>query len=139
MRILQFSVRGVPAPQGSKRYVGGGRMIESSKKVRPWREAVKWAAIEAMPQGWQKLDGPLVLRVHFYMPRPKAAKGLVACWRTPDLSKLLRSTEDALTDAGVWVDDARVVQANIHKLYEGGENLPGARISVYPWEFAGVS
>jgi Holliday junction resolvase RusA-like endonuclease len=134
MTILQFTVHGIPAPQGSKRHIGRGVMIESSKKVKPWREAVKWAAREAMPMGWQKLDGPIQLRVHFYMPRPKSAKGLVACWRMPDLSKLLRATEDALTDAGVWADDARVVAANIFKLYEDAENLPGARISVYPWE-----
>ena len=34
-------------------------------------------------------------------------------WRpasAPDLSKLLRSTEDALTQAGAWKDDARVVE-----------------------------
>ena len=47
---ITFEVYGQPAPQGSKRHVGGGRMIESSKAVAPWREAVKWAAIEAMTQ-----------------------------------------------------------------------------------------
>ena len=134
MRILQFSVRGIPAPQGSKRHVGGGVMIESSKKVKPWREAVKWAAIEAMPEGWEKLDGPLVLSVGFWMPRPKSAKKAIAAFRMPDLSKLIRSTEDALTDAGVWVDDARVCSIMADKQYETPHCLPGAMISVYPWE-----
>jgi crossover junction endodeoxyribonuclease RusA len=134
MTILQFTVYGIPAPQGSKRHVGGGVMIESSKKVKPWREAVKWAAREAMPAGWQKLDGPLVLSVAFYLPRPKAAKAAIACCKMPDLSKLIRSTEDALTDAGAWADDARVSSIMAEKLYETRDHPPGATISVYQWE-----
>ena len=31
---------GVPAPQGSKRHVGMGRMIESCKALKPWREMI---------------------------------------------------------------------------------------------------
>ena len=33
----RFAVLGLPAPQGSKRHVGEGRMVESSKRVKPWR------------------------------------------------------------------------------------------------------
>lgn len=40
---------GTPAPQGSKRHVGRGVMIESSKNLKPWREAVKYAALAAKP------------------------------------------------------------------------------------------
>lgn len=32
-----FFVAGRPAVQGSKRHVGGGRLIESSRQVGPWR------------------------------------------------------------------------------------------------------
>lgn len=134
MTILQFTVHGIPAPQGSKRHIGDGVMIESSAKVKPWREAVKWAAREAMPAGWAKLDGPLVLSVVFYLPRPKAAKSAVMCHKMPDLSKLIRSTEDAITDAGVWADDARVCSIIAEKQYETAHVTTGARISVYPWE-----
>ena len=31
---------GIPAPQGSKRHVGGGRMIESCKALKPWRDLI---------------------------------------------------------------------------------------------------
>lgn len=134
MSILQFTVHGIPAPQGSKRHIGRGVMIESSAKVKPWREAVKWAALEAMPPGFVKLDGPLVLSVVFYLPRPKSEKKAVACCKMPDLSKLIRSTEDALTDAGVWADDARVASIIAEKRYEATDNPPGAMISVYQWE-----
>lgn len=32
--MIAFSVYGMPGPQGSKRHVGGGRMIESQVAVR---------------------------------------------------------------------------------------------------------
>lgn len=43
--MIKFFVAGVPAPQGSK-VLMRGRMIESSKKLKPWREAVRQAAAE---------------------------------------------------------------------------------------------
>ena len=51
--MLTIKVYGIPGPQGSKKFCGvsksgRGIMVESSAKVKPWREAVKWAAREAM-------------------------------------------------------------------------------------------
>jgi hypothetical protein len=38
----------------------------------------------------------------------------------PDLSKLARSTEDAITEAGLWADDARVSEyARLAKVWPG--------------------
>lgn len=134
--MIEFVVYGIPAPMGSKRHVGNGRMIESSKKVKPWREAVKWAAREAMAAAGiaSPIDAPLVASMTFTMPRPKSApKSRRHADRKPDLSKLIRSTEDALTDAGLIADDARIVMfARAAKVYpgEGADALqsPGARI-----------
>jgi crossover junction endodeoxyribonuclease RusA len=109
-------------------------MKESIARVKPWREAVKWAALEAMGAGFVKFDGPLVLSVVFYLPRPKSEKKAVACCKMPDLSKLIRSTEDALTDACLWADDARVASIIAEKRYETPDKPPGARIAVYAWE-----
>jgi len=118
MRIVVY---GTPGPQGSKRHVGNGIMVESSAKVKPWRLAVKYEAL-AVRAGAPPIDGPVFVRMVFTFLRPKSH------YRTgknahllrddapkqpcvaPDLSKLLRSTEDALTDAGVWRDDSRVVE-----------------------------
>ena len=42
MTSFKFSVNGLEAaPQGSKKYIGKGRMIEVSKRVKPWRELVR--------------------------------------------------------------------------------------------------
>lgn len=138
--MITFSVYGIPGPQGSKRHVGGGRMIESSAKVKPWREAVKWAAREAMTNhgGWTALDGPLVATMVFTLPKPKSAPKTRQTWpdRKPDLSKLIRSTEDALVEAGVIADDARIVAyARAAKVFPGEDlaalESPGCFIEVW--------
>jgi Holliday junction resolvase RusA-like endonuclease len=110
---MKIVVYGQPAPQGSKRFVGlrGGKgvMIESSKAVKPWREAVKHAALDVRADA--PIDEAVVVRMVFTVAKPKSApKRRTWPCRKPDLSKLIRSTEDALTDAGVWTDDARIVQ-----------------------------
>lgn len=138
--MIVIRVYGMPAPQGSKRFVGRsksgrGIVVESSRKVAPWREAVKHAAL-AVLQGAAPLDGPLVAWMHFTLPKPQSAPKRRRTYpdRTPDLSKLIRSTEDALTDAGLWADDARVVRVLASKQYpsegEDALHIPGAVIRV---------
>ncbi|MFJ8345106.1 RusA family crossover junction endodeoxyribonuclease [Streptomyces sp. NPDC094153] len=155
---VSFTVYGLPAPQGSKRHVGNGVMIESSKKVKPWRQDVKQAALDTVQQmpGWTPLDGPLVASMVFTFARPKGH------YRTgrnahllrdsaparphgmPDLSKILRSTEDALKGV-VWADDARVVgYARLGKFYAETDvpdvlSMPGCVIRVWPLDEAVAS
>lgn len=142
-----FTVYGLPAPQGSKRVVGHAKpkpgrkhgralLVESSAKVKPWRAAVELAARRALGELMQ-YDGPLVYRMTFTLPKPKSAPKTRRTWpdRMPDLSKLQRSTEDALTTSGLWADDARVVAGMAFKVYpgEGRRALPqpGAVIEVW--------
>jgi crossover junction endodeoxyribonuclease RusA len=129
---LVFEVIGEPAPQGSKRHVGKGILVESSKKVKPWREAVIWAVREG-PR--VTLDGPIHVGMDFYFRRPKSApKSRQWPDRKPDLDKLVRSTLDALVMGGAITDDARVVCIDAWKFYCGcGEyafDVPGAKILV---------
>lgn len=123
-------VYGSPAPQGSKAFKGTfvgkdgrthGIMAESSKKVKPWRDDVKAAALLAR-DGRAPLDGPLIVRMVFTLPKPASSPKTRRTWpmRKPDVSKLARSTEDALTDAGIWADDARIVEyARLCKVFPG--------------------
>lgn len=133
-RHLLFEVHGIPGPQGSKRHVGGGRMIESSAKVKPWREAVKWACIEANKAG-MRFGGPVHLFVAFCVKKPKSAPKRTRTWpvtrSSGDIDKLMRATCDALTDAGIWGDDSQVVSVITTKDYTAGHlSTPGAIIEV---------
>lgn len=130
MRPVAFTVFGVAAPAGSKRALpAAGRpgarpiVVDDSKRSRPWKREVAQVAGDAM-RGRELLEGPLELHVIFYMPRPKShfgARGLrpsapVFPTVKPDVTKLLRAVEDALTSI-VWRDDAQVVVQRAEKRY----------------------
>lgn len=137
-----ITVYGTPGPQGSKSFKGFRKgkpiLVESSKKVKTWRQSVEQAALEYLKRN-RKIFGPVILEVTFTMIRPqRIPKGRAPVPdRTPDLSKLVRSTEDALTIAGVWEDDGRVVETIARKVYPGGHPnalpMPGAVIHVRPF------
>lgn len=112
-------------------------MIESAKGLRGWRKAVHDAAEDATRDlCW--LDGPLRLRVFFYLPRPKhhyrtgrfagqlKADAPRFCTRVPDTDKLVRAIGDALTGL-IYGDDSQVAQIVAHKLYG---DTPGAFITI---------
>ncbi len=140
--MISFVVYGSPAPQGSKKFVGmskagRGLMVESSKKVKPWRMDVKAAAEQARQGMDSMLDGPLIVSMVFTLPKPASAPKKRRTWadKKPDVSKLARSTEDAISDAGLWADDARVVEySRLAKVFPGEDpdalDAPGVRVTI---------
>jgi len=153
--LLSIDVRGNPAPQGSKKFVGVSRaghgiLVESSKKVAPWREDVHSAALNlircrcpdpmcvALAPPFP-LDEPLLVSMTFTLPKPQSAPKTRQSWpmRHPDVSKLARSTEDALTHL-VWADDARIVgYMRLCKVYpsEGTDALPEPGAIIRVWRY----
>jgi len=131
--VLAFDVFGRPAPQGSKKSVGNGRFIEASKYLPAWRKAVKEAAVIAK-QDAETLTGAVQVSVSFYLERPKSVpkKSRPLPTVMPDLSKLVRGVEDALTDAGVWGDDAQVVKIIAFKYYADDRDT-GCFVEVQPY------
>jgi len=130
---VAFTVYGTPAPQGSKRALGRGVMVESSAKVAPWRADVRQAAMEAY--SGPPLSGPLSVVAVFTLSRPKSAPKRRRVWpdKRPDPDKLIRSTLDAIGSAGTWGDDAQVVRLDARKLYTGDPGAldrPGATVTV---------
>lgn len=124
-----------PAPQGSKRALGRGVMIESCINVKPWRLLV---AQSAMAAGVPLLRGPVRLSLVFLFTRPAghfrrdgSLKPSAPIYHAvkPDGDKLLRSTGDALSGV-VIEDDARIVGGAWEKRYCVGAERPGALITV---------
>ena len=76
----------------------------------------------------QFTTGPLRLEVEFFLPRSKAHKHDDYVAVKPDLDNLLKSTMDALTNAGVWHDDAQVAAIVSTKRYESANQAIGAVI-----------
>jgi|SRR5688572_14806933 len=114
--VIRFTVHGTPRPQGSKRHVGNGVMVEMSKGLKPWRQEVAGMALSLNTPMWPA-HVPLELTLNFYFTKPKSTKR-VAMTTRPDSSKLLRAIEDALTGI-LYYDDAQIVETHIRKHYGG--------------------
>lgn len=149
--MLTVIVRDKPVTQGSKvpfisRSTGRPGMKEQlGADLKTWREAVKTAAREAIEahqtasalEVLYPLTSPVVLGVTFTLYKPSSAPKRRPTWpmgKKNDVDKLLRSTLDALTAAGVWTDDGQVVEVTrLGKFYPNPDDrsvLPdGARNS----------
>lgn len=156
---LIFYVRGTPRPGGSKTampiYGRDGRAVTkqtATGKHRPvlryvddgkngeWRKLVAFCAQRAMRgAGYlDPVDEPLRVEMVFYVLRPaghldkagnvrKAARSVPSV--KPDVLKLARSTEDALTGI-VWRDDAATVDLVLSKRYASPSSPEGCAIRV---------
>lgn len=158
MTEIRFFCSGHPAPGGSKSafvptnrvtgepYRKNERIIVNvveagGKKTKEWRQAVAAAAFQAMKTADAvPLTGAIEMELIFQMPRPKShyrSNGLILrpdaphCHVTrPDLTKLVRSTEDACKGI-LWQDDGQVVKQSVEKFYS---EQAGAWIIVRPYE-----
>jgi Holliday junction resolvase RusA-like endonuclease len=140
--ILIFNVFGEPAPGGSKKgffikKIKRVVMAPASSKTKPWMSLVSAAAREAF-QG-ELLTEPISLKLTFRFVRPKnhygsgknanILKESAPQHKTtkPDLTKLIRSTEDALTGF-VWRDDSQIVKQETTKIYI--DKNPGVLVQI---------
>lgn len=131
---LTVFVPGVPAPQGSKTHVGGGRLIESSRSLAGWREAIALRVRSAMNHnehpGW---DGDAVEVVaRFYFRRPRTVRRAEVTVK-PDVDKLARALLDGLTDSGLVHDDAQVVRLVASKHYAETARPTGVLVHARPF------
>lgn len=138
--MITFKVHGVAQPAGSKkafvptnkhtgqpfRRKGGGIVVnvtDDNSKSKGWKQEVAWAARQAYDG--PLLAGPIRMTIAFYRVRPKghftpkgaqSKKGQETPFpiSKPDLLKLTRGVEDALTKV-IWADDAQVVDHRLTK------------------------
>lgn len=120
MKPVSFTVYGIVQPKGSARAFlpkGWTRPIITSDnpRLKDWESNVRAAAQLYAETNF--FDGPVSLELAFYLPKPKSApKSRTHCTTRPDLSKCIRSTEDALIGV-LFRDDASVVDVKASKHY----------------------
>ena len=118
------------APQGSKRHVGRGIMVEMCKRVGPWKEAVR---VEANKVVKEIIVDPVHIDLIFWFERPishlysngepKPSAPKYPNRRQGDIDKLCRSTLDALTLSAI-ADDSQVVSLHARKYYCNKKETP---------------
>lgn len=149
-RKYSFFVAGKPASQGSKTAFGRvvrdkntGKpkaivnMVEQDKGLDEWRRNIENVAKVFLPSGWET-EGLFVLKVLFYLPRPKIHYTSLQCVKPKapvfhsqrkDYDKLLRAVGDALTGV-CYQDDSMVVSGTGMKFYVPEDREMGAWISI---------
>lgn len=172
---LRIVVHADPKPQGShdavpiwkggpcpvckqKRFIRSAVIPRKTIALKQWRDAVTAAAkLEMELAGLAPITGPVVVSMTFSIARfavhyrtgkfAHLLKPAAPCWhcQDPDLSKLARSTEDALTDAGVWADDnqvteyARLAKAWTLEAFHPAAQAPVLPANAAPWTLAGIT
>ena len=135
MTEVRWMTVGIPAPQGSKRHVGNGIMIEQSASLPAWRNQLIYD-IKKAANGY-KFDGGINVTLDFRFPRLKSH------YRTgkysnilrddaplykitkPDIDKIIRAVMDAMTLSGVIKDDANCYLIMSRKMYCNDDEQPG--------------
>lgn len=128
---LYFTAYGIPRPQGSKRHVGGGRLVEASN-VKPWRAAIADAVFKAMVQTSDErpFTEPVIVYATFFLPKPKTVKRDLPSV-PPDLDKLQRALGDALSvDTNILEDDSLIVFWVASKVYVSNPADAGVRVAI---------
>lgn len=144
MTDIDIDVRGTPITQGSMkpyRLPDGKIAMRYAAAVYVWRGQVQQAVAQL---DHDIITGPVKVMLKFQLLRPRGhygtgrnadiVKASAPSWpaggRRDDLDKLVRCILDAITDAGLWKDDAQVVILLADKRYV--DERPGVRISVTP-------
>lgn len=132
--MTHIVVLGTPQPGGSKRaFRSGNRVLvtDSNPRAAQWKRAVAEAAIES---GAVMEDGPVSVRMVFYVARPKSHYGTGRNSERirpgapqfpesrPDVLKLARPVEDALTGIA-YRDDSQTVSLTLEKRYGTPERV----------------
>jgi Holliday junction resolvase RusA-like endonuclease len=141
LNAFDDNVEGTPQPQGSSRaFMHKGRPVITSAnpKLRPWRARLD-TSFAARVGDRSPMIGPVSVTMTFRMPRPKShtgASGLTPSARgaapdtRPDVDKLARAVNDALTTAGVLYDDSQITRIIAAKRYADPHEAPGVTIAV---------
>lgn len=103
-------------------------MIESSKLLPAWREAVRIAAQQAAGNN-PPIDAPVHVTARFFLPKPKQPRFHTPAV-APDLDKLQRAVGDGLEAGGLIKNDSRIVSWETTKHYAGGHEQSGAHIHI---------
>lgn len=129
--VLDLFIAGHPAPQGSKRYVGNGILVESSKAVKPWRQDIRSALTDGGAPV-MRFYGAVACSLEFIMPRPKSApkRSTPPATKKPDIDKLIRAVFDAIASSGVIEDDSRIVRLSARKRLAEALEVPGLRLQL---------
>ena len=133
-----ITIKGIEsAPQGSKKHVGRGIMVETCKRLKSWRKEVSLMAKLIVDE---IIEEPVEVEVVFWFKRPlkhylpngmlrQSAPVYITNKNKGDLDKHCRALLDSLTKSA-FADDSQVVSLHAVKKYCETESQTGANIII---------
>ena len=133
-----LTIKGIEsAPQGSKKHVGRGIMVETCKRLKSWRKEVSLRAKLIVDE---IIEEPVEVEVVFWFKRPlkhylpnkmirQSAPVYITNKNKGDLDKHCRALLDSLTKSA-FADDSQVVSLHAVKKYCDTESETGATIKI---------
>jgi Holliday junction resolvase RusA-like endonuclease len=137
--VLHLRVEGEAKAQGRPRAFqrGGQVRVYNPSTAEYWKSQIAMEC-KLLPR---RIDGPIIIDILwlFQMPKSKRTKKWQASelrlpmTSKPDRDNLDKAVLDTLTSIGVIVDDARVFDGRLTKLYAAPTDAPGAEIAITYW------
>ena len=133
-----ITIKGIEsAPQGSKKHVGRGIMVETCKRLKSWRKEVSLMAKLIVNE---IIEEPVEVEVVFWFKRPlkhylpngmvrQSAPVYITNKNKGDIDKHCRALLDSLTKSA-FADDSQVVSLHAVKKYCETESQTGATIKI---------
>ena len=133
-----ITIKGIEsAPQGSKKHVGRGIMVETCKRLKSWRKEVSLMAKLIVNE---IIEEPVEVEVVFWFKRPlkhylpngmvrQSAPVYITNKNKGHLDKHCRALLDSLTKSA-FADDSQVVSLHAVKKYCETESQTGATIKI---------
>jgi Holliday junction resolvase RusA-like endonuclease len=134
---ISFFVSGTPVPQGSMkafRVKNSDKIVmtHSNNKLAEWRNIISDMAInmsETHEWGIAERGEAIEVKMKFFFSRPASRKKDRCMTTRPDLDKLIRAVNDALTGI-LYEDDSQINIMLAEKCYITDNQIPGVSIIV---------
>lgn len=138
-QVADVWVPGIPVTKGSVNVNRGGRGVRpAADGMAVWADAVR-KRLRLIGGRVQQHEAAMI-RCRFWVPRPDGADTYGGLWfpQARDGDKLERCVWDAVTKAGLWQDDAQVIEWAGSRRWADEVRTPGAHIVIHAVTLAEV-
>lgn len=133
-QVADVWVAGLPVTKGSVNVGRQGQVRQAARGYAVWSDAVRTTLRATTVQPAVRRDEGAMIRCRFWVPCPASADAYGGLWApgVGDGDKLDRAVWDAVTKAGLWQDDAQVIDwPGACRRWADDRRAPGVHICVW--------
>jgi len=134
MDMVKITISGDPVSKARPRatVVNGRASMYTPKKSKNFEFLIRQRAEKVF---LSPLEGPVCVKVLFYLSRPKRlvwkTKPMPACPcdKRPDIDNIFKSVADGLNGVA-FLDDGQIAEVHLKKMYHAGGSGPSTEIEI---------